>query len=98
MRCQVILVEWQQPPSRFARDEPADAGLPTVAPAWFEQKRKEIEAMLEPIQVRKAIGPKVMRTMLQNVNGRLWKPPIKVPGFRTEQGICSWMATNLPTN
>ncbi len=36
----------------FARDEPADRlGFELLLPPWFEEKRKEIEAMLEPITV-----------------------------------------------
>lgn len=36
----------------FARDEPADRlGFELLLPPWFEEKRKEIEAMLEPIKV-----------------------------------------------
>lgn len=36
----------------FARDEPADRlGFDLLLPPWFEEKRKEIEAMLEPIKV-----------------------------------------------
>ncbi|MEO5925094.1 MAG: VOC family protein [Bryobacteraceae bacterium] len=36
----------------FARDEPADRlGFELLLPPWFEEKRKEIEAMLDPITV-----------------------------------------------
>jgi glyoxalase family protein len=36
----------------FARDEdPKRLGFSLLLPPWFEEKRKEIEAMLEPIQV-----------------------------------------------
>jgi len=38
--------------AQFARDEPADRlGFELLLPPWFEEKRKEIEAMLEPITV-----------------------------------------------
>jgi hypothetical protein len=42
----------------FARDEPADQlGTSLLLPPWFEEKRAEIVAMLEPIQVPEYNGP-----------------------------------------
>jgi glyoxalase family protein len=42
----------------FARDEPADKlGTSLLLPPWFEEKRAEIVAMLEPIRVPEYNGP-----------------------------------------
>jgi hypothetical protein len=39
-------------PQGFAVDEPADQlGTSLLLPPWFESRRKEVEAMLEPITV-----------------------------------------------
>jgi glyoxalase family protein len=43
----------------FARDEPADQlGTSLLLPPWFEEKRAEIVAMLEPIRVPESNLPK----------------------------------------
>jgi len=49
-------------PNGFAVDEPADQlGTSLLLPPWFEVRRKEIEAMLEPIQVPEGNLPKGAR-------------------------------------
>jgi glyoxalase family protein len=46
-------------PNGFAVDEPADQlGTSLLLPPWFEARRKEIEAMLEPIKVPEGNLPK----------------------------------------
>lgn len=55
-------------PNGFAVDEPADQlGQSLLLPPWFEQRRPEIEAMLEPIKVPDSNFP----------GGR--KAPVKAP-------------------
>jgi glyoxalase family protein len=45
-------------PGGFARDEPADQlGMALLLPPWFEARRQEIVAMLEPIVVPEANRP-----------------------------------------
>jgi glyoxalase family protein len=45
-------------PGAFARDEPyAELGQHMLLPPWFEARRAEIMAMLEPIRVPEANGP-----------------------------------------
>ena len=45
-------------PGAFARDEPySELGTHMLLPPWFEQRRGEIMAMLEPIRVPEANGP-----------------------------------------
>ena len=45
-------------PDGFARDEPLDQlGMALLLPPWFEEKRPEIVAMLEPIVVPEANRP-----------------------------------------
>jgi glyoxalase family protein len=45
-------------PGSFARDEPYDQlGTHLLLPPWFEERRAEIVAMLEPIQVPEFNGP-----------------------------------------
>ena len=45
-------------PGGFARDEPYDQlGRQLLLPPWFEERRAEIVAMLEPIRVPEANGP-----------------------------------------
>lgn len=49
-------------PNGFAVDEPADQlGTSLLLPPWFEVRRKEIEAMLEPIKVPEGNLPKGAR-------------------------------------
>ena len=49
-------------PNGFAVDEPADQlGTSLLLPPWFEVRRKEIEAMLEPIKVPEGNLPKRAR-------------------------------------
>jgi glyoxalase family protein len=49
-------------PNGFAVDEPADQlGTSLLLPPWFEVRRKEIEAMLEPIKVPERNLPKGAR-------------------------------------
>jgi glyoxalase family protein len=49
-------------PNGFAVDEPADQlGTSLLLPPWFEVRRKEIEAMLEPITVPEGNLPKGAR-------------------------------------
>ena len=56
-------------PQGFAVDEPADQlGQSLLLPPWFEQRRAEIEAMLEPIRVPES-----------NFPGGIHKPAVKVP-------------------
>jgi glyoxalase family protein len=56
-------------PQGFAVDEPANQlGQSLLLPPWFEQRRAEIEAMLEPIQVPES-----------NFPGGSKKAPAKVP-------------------
>ena len=56
-------------PQGFAVDEPADQlGQSLLLPPWFEQRRAEIEAMLEPIRVPES-----------NFPGGIKKPAVKVP-------------------
>jgi glyoxalase family protein len=56
-------------PQGFAVDEPADQlGQSLLLPPWFEQRRAEIEAMLEPIKVPES-----------NFPGGVKKAPVKVP-------------------
>jgi len=56
-------------PQGFAVDEPADQlGQSLLLPPWFEQRRAEIEAMLEPIKVPES-----------NFPGGVKKPAVKVP-------------------
>jgi glyoxalase family protein len=56
-------------PKGFAVDEPADQlGQSLLLPPWFEQRRAEIEAMLEPIKVPES-----------NFRGGIKKPGVKVP-------------------
>ena len=56
-------------PAGFAVDEPADQlGQSLLLPPWFEPRRTEIEAMLEPIQVPES-----------NFPGGIKKAPVKVP-------------------
>jgi glyoxalase family protein len=56
-------------PAGFAVDEPADQlGQSLLLPPWFEHRRAEIEAMLEPIRVPEG-----------NFPGGIKKPPLKVP-------------------
>lgn len=45
-------------PGAFTRDEPySELGTHMLLPPWFEQRRAEIMAMLEPIRVPEANGP-----------------------------------------
>ena len=45
-------------PEGFAKDEPIDRlGMELLLPPWFEQRRDEIVAMLEPITVPEANRP-----------------------------------------
>lgn len=45
-------------PGAFARDEPYDQlGTHMLLPPWFEERRAEIMAMLEPIKVPEFNGP-----------------------------------------
>jgi len=56
-------------PQGFAVDEPADQlGQSLLLPPWFEQRRAEIEAMLEPIRVPESNFPDGIK-----------KPEVKVP-------------------
>ena len=56
-------------PQGFAVDEPADQlGQSLLLPPWFEQRRAEIEAMLEPIRVPESNFPDGIK-----------KPAVKVP-------------------
>jgi len=56
-------------PQGFAVDEPADQlGQSLLLPPWFEHRRAEIQAMLEPIQVPES-----------NFPGANKKPAVKVP-------------------
>ena len=56
-------------PQGFAVDEPADQlGQSLLLPPWFEERRAEIEAMLEPIRVPES-----------NFPGGIHKPAVKVP-------------------
>jgi glyoxalase family protein len=56
-------------PQGFAVDEPADQlGQSLLLPPWFEERRAEIEAMLEPIRVPES-----------NFPGGIKKPAVKVP-------------------
>jgi len=56
-------------PAGFAVDEPADQlGQSLLLPPWFEHRRTEIQAMLEPIKVPES-----------NFPGGMKKPPVKVP-------------------
>jgi len=56
-------------PQGFAVDEPADQlGQSLLLPPWFEARRAEIEAMLEPIKVPES-----------NFPGGIKKAPVKVP-------------------
>jgi glyoxalase family protein len=49
-------------PNGFAVDEPADQlGQSLLLPPWFEQRRAEIEAMLEPIKVPESNFPGGMK-------------------------------------
>jgi glyoxalase family protein len=49
-------------PAGFAVDEPADQlGQSLLLPPWFEQRRPEIEAMLEPIKVPESNFPGGMK-------------------------------------
>jgi glyoxalase family protein len=49
-------------PNGFAVDEPADQlGTSLLLPPWFEVRRKEIEAMLEPIEVPEGNLPRGAR-------------------------------------
>jgi len=62
-------------PAGFAVDEPADQlGQSLLLPPWFEHRRAEIEAMLEPIKVPES-----------NFPGGIKKAPVKVPAA-TAQG------------
>ncbi len=56
-------------PAGFAVDEPADQlGQSLLLPPWFEARRAEIEAMLEPIKVPES-----------NFPGGMKKPAVKIP-------------------
>jgi len=56
-------------PKGFAVDEPEDQlGQSLLLPPWFEQRRAEIEAMLEPIKVPES-----------NFPGGVKKPAVKIP-------------------
>jgi hypothetical protein len=45
-------------PAGFAVDEPADAlGTSLLLPPWFESRRAEIQAMLEPIEIPESNFP-----------------------------------------
>ena len=51
-------------PQSFAVDEPADElGTSLLLPPWFESRRQEIEAMLEPIRVPEGNLPKGHKTV-----------------------------------
>jgi hypothetical protein len=48
-------------PEGFARDEPIDQlGMQLLLPPWFEHRREEIVAMLEPIVVPEHNRPATM--------------------------------------
>jgi glyoxalase family protein len=62
-------------PQGFAVDEPADQlGQSLLLPPWFEHRRAEIEAMLEPIKVPES-----------NFPGGTEKVPLKVPAAEAPQ-------------
>jgi hypothetical protein len=52
----------------FARDEPFDRlGSSLLLPPWFESRRAEIVAMLEPIRVPEYNGPVAVGTAAPGV-------------------------------
>jgi hypothetical protein len=74
-------------PAGFAVDEPADQlGQSLLLPPWFEQRRAEIEAMLEPIKVPES-----------NFPGGIKKPSVKVPVVAAPPATAETPSANAPS-